>query len=66
MLRGRLRLPGGATRLIDRCLDRGSITARGYDRVLRVAWTVADLDDCGPRQEHVEQAWFLRTLGQAA
>ena len=66
VLRGRLRLPGGATRLIDRCLDRGSITARGYDRVLRVAWTVADLDDCGPRQEHVEQAWFLRTLGQAA
>ncbi len=30
---------------LDRALERGSITMRGYDRVLRIAWTLADLDD---------------------
>jgi magnesium chelatase family protein len=28
---------------IDTALDRGHLTLRGYDRVLRVGWTVADL-----------------------
>jgi magnesium chelatase family protein len=27
----------------ERSLERGVLTARGIDRVLRVAWTVADL-----------------------
>jgi magnesium chelatase family protein len=27
----------------ERSLERGVLTARGLDRVLRVAWTVADL-----------------------
>jgi magnesium chelatase family protein len=27
----------------ERSLERGALTARGIDRVLRVAWTVADL-----------------------
>jgi magnesium chelatase family protein len=27
----------------ERLLERGTLTARGLDRVLRVAWTVADL-----------------------
>jgi len=66
VLRGSLRLPSAATRLIDRCLDRGSLTARGYDRVLRVAWTLADLQGTGPVQDHVDRAWYLRTLGSAA
>ncbi|KAB1659574.1 YifB family Mg chelatase-like AAA ATPase [Pseudoclavibacter chungangensis] len=39
-----LRLPRAVTRELDRALDRGHITMRGYDRVLRVAWTLADLD----------------------
>ncbi len=42
-LRGRWRLPTVATRSLATALDRGSLTARGYDRVLRVAWTLADL-----------------------
>ena len=25
-------------------LDSGSLSARGFDRVLRLAWTIADLD----------------------
>lgn len=37
--------PGGrATAVLDRALERGGITMRGYDRVLRVAWSLADLD----------------------
>jgi magnesium chelatase family protein len=28
---------------LTRCLDRGVISTRGYDRVLRLAWTIADL-----------------------
>jgi magnesium chelatase family protein len=34
---------------------------RGYDRVLRVAWTLADLaDDERPDETHVGQALYLR------
>jgi magnesium chelatase family protein len=28
---------------LDAALERGALTLRGYDRVLRVAWTNADL-----------------------
>lgn len=41
--RGRWRLPRAVTVDLDRALDRGQITLRGYDRVLRLGWTVADL-----------------------
>jgi magnesium chelatase family protein len=37
------RLPGEVTGVLDRSLDLGRITLRGYDRVLRVAWSAADL-----------------------
>ena len=30
-------------RPLDSALQRGALTLRGYDRVLRVAWSVADL-----------------------
>ncbi|HEY8319594.1 MAG TPA: YifB family Mg chelatase-like AAA ATPase [Amnibacterium sp.] len=30
---------------LDRALEKGHLTMRGYDRVLRLAWTVADLAD---------------------
>lgn len=36
VLRGVLRLPAGATRILDQSLERGVLTARGYDRVLRL------------------------------
>ncbi len=31
------------TKSLDESLERGSLTVRGYDRVLRTAWTLADL-----------------------
>ncbi|MFB0833085.1 YifB family Mg chelatase-like AAA ATPase [Arthrobacter halodurans] len=43
LLRGELALPPAVTAGADRELDRGRLTARGYDRVLRIAWTVGDL-----------------------
>ncbi|MBK5306682.1 MAG: YifB family Mg chelatase-like AAA ATPase [Frankiaceae bacterium] len=36
-----------ATAKADEALDKGQITARGYGRILRVAWTLADLQGVG-------------------
>lgn len=40
---GPLRVAPEHTRPLDEALHRGVLTLRGYDRVLRVAWTLADL-----------------------
>ncbi|UCM90735.1 YifB family Mg chelatase-like AAA ATPase [Streptomyces marincola] len=55
--------PGpGALARAERDLERGLLTARGLDRVLRVAWTVADLAGRGrPTAEDVDAALELRT-----
>ena len=37
------RLPREVTGVADWMLDVGRITARGYDRILRIAWSIADL-----------------------
>jgi magnesium chelatase family protein len=42
-LRSRWHAVPGAMDEAERSLERGVVTARGLDRVLRVAWTVADL-----------------------
>jgi len=42
-------------------LETGAVSARGFDRALRVAWTLADLDGAvGPSEDHVRQALALR------
>jgi len=33
----------GALAVVERCLERGQISARGVVKVIRVAWTIADL-----------------------
>ena len=40
---GPLALPPVARRPLDTALHRGALTLRGYDRTLRLAWTIADL-----------------------
>ena len=40
---GPLAPPADVRRPLDSALQRGALTLRGYDRVLRVAWSVADL-----------------------
>lgn len=58
---GALKLPSTTTAAIDRALERGSLTMRGYDRVLRVAWTIADLDDLDrPGPDQIGRALYLR------
>lgn len=61
-LRGpRMRLARPVTAALDRSLERGGITMRGYDRILRLAWTLADLDGAvSPTSEHLGRALFLR------
>ncbi|MET3567077.1 magnesium chelatase family protein [Leifsonia sp. 563] len=58
---GDRRLGASAIAPLDRALERGGITMRGYDRTLRLAWTLADLDGAGsPDVDHVGRALFLR------
>lgn len=38
------RLPARDIRELRKRLDSGSLSARGFDRVVRLAWTIADLD----------------------
>ncbi|BDZ46365.1 YifB family Mg chelatase-like AAA ATPase [Naasia aerilata] len=46
---------------VDRALERGLISMRGYDRVLRIAWTLADLDGVDrPGLDQVGRALLLR------
>lgn len=46
-----------ARECLSRCLAEGTMSARGYDRVRRVARTVADLDGSDTvREEHVQRA----------
>lgn len=55
------RLPRADTAVIDRALARGSLTMRGYDRVLRVAWSISDLAGRErPGRGEVAQALLLR------
>jgi magnesium chelatase family protein len=61
VLRTRWRPPVAALRPVSAALRRGAITARGFDRVLRVAWTLADLAGTAlPAVEQVEEALTLR------
>ena len=60
-LRTRFALPAAVVRPLDAGLRSGELTARGADRALRVAWTVADLQGLTrPDRESVEQALYFR------
>ncbi len=51
---------------VDRYVDRGELSLRGVDRVLRTAWTLADLAGlAAPTRELVAEALVLRTMSQA-
>ena len=55
------RLPKSVTASLDGALQKMSITARGYDRSLRLAWTLADLEGTtSPTLDHVGRALLLR------
>ncbi|MDQ3763840.1 MAG: YifB family Mg chelatase-like AAA ATPase [Actinomycetota bacterium] len=61
VLRRRFRLPRAVIRPIESALQRGVMTARGADRTLRLAWTLADLAGRDrPLIEDVSAAMGLR------
>ena len=60
-LRSRFALPHSAVRPLEAGLRAGTITARGADRALRVAWTLADLAGLErPDRDAVETALYFR------
>ncbi len=60
VLRQELPLPQG-TQLIDQAVTRGLLSARGVDKVVRIAWTLADLAGVGlPRRQDVQEALAMR------
>ena len=61
-LRTRWRLPATVTSGADLRLDRGELSARGYDRVLRSAWSISDLaGQDRPTRADVDEAVALRS-----
>lgn len=61
LLRGALAPAPQDRRLLETALTRGRITLRGHDRVLRLAWTLADLDGADrPTSDHIGRALLLR------
>jgi magnesium chelatase family protein len=67
LLRERFAVPRPALRLAERALERGALSVRGFDRVLRVAWTVADLAGRAvPVGEDVAEALGMRLQRVAA
>jgi magnesium chelatase family protein len=60
-------LPWDVVVAAERELDRGNLTARGVDRVLRVAWTIADLAGRDqPGSDEVAMALRYRGVERAA
>lgn len=58
---GEFRLESAVRAPLDRALERGALTLRGYDRVLRLAWTMADLADRErPAEDDIGRALHLK------
>lgn len=54
-------LSSRTTRKLDEALHDGRVSMRGYDRTLRMAWTIADLEgESVPSATHVARASALR------
>ncbi|MCA1782762.1 MAG: YifB family Mg chelatase-like AAA ATPase [Dermatophilaceae bacterium] len=65
--RGPLALPTSRLTDLHQAIDRGWLTLRGFDRCLRLAWTLADLRGGGsPTREDIGVAIGLRGRGPVA
>jgi magnesium chelatase family protein len=67
LLRARFAPPRAALALAERALERGALSVRGFDRVQRVAWTLADLAGrTVPGADDVAEALGMRLQRVAA
>jgi magnesium chelatase family protein len=67
LLRDRWPVPRPSLRLAERALERGALSVRGFDRVLRIAWTLSDLAGRAvPGPDEVAEALGLRLQRVAA
>jgi magnesium chelatase family protein len=67
VLRRHWPLPERVAAPIVRAVDTGRLSARGGDRVLRVAWTLADLEGTArPGLDHVDEALAYHRTGAVA
>jgi magnesium chelatase family protein len=67
LLRERWPVPRPVLQLAERALERGALSVRGFDRVLRVAWTLSDLAGRGsPGPDEVAEALGMRLQRVAA
>ncbi|MGY2081400.1 YifB family Mg chelatase-like AAA ATPase [Modestobacter sp. SYSU DS0657] len=67
LLRERWPVPRRALSLAERALERGTLSVRGFDRVLRVSWTLADLAGrTVPGSDEVAEALGMRLQRAAA
>jgi magnesium chelatase family protein len=67
LLRERWPIARSALALAERALERGALSVRGFDRVLRVAWTLADLAGLQqPGGDQVAEALGMRLQRVAA
>ncbi|MGF3055456.1 YifB family Mg chelatase-like AAA ATPase [Microbacterium sp. YY-01] len=54
-------IPAQARAPLDIALQRGLLTLRSYDRIVRLAWSIADLDAADiPTIDHVGRALFFK------
>jgi magnesium chelatase family protein len=67
MVRRHVKLDPAAERILHTTYDRGTLSARGRERVLRVARTIADLEASdNVTKEHLMRAIGLRQDAGAA
>jgi magnesium chelatase family protein len=67
LLRERWAVPRSSLVLAERALERGALSVRGFDRVLRVAWTLCDLAGrTVPGADEVAEALGMRLQRVAA
>ncbi len=58
---GPLALPPVVRRPLDAALHRGALTLRGYDRSLRLAWTLSDLaGNASPTLQDIGRALYMK------
>lgn len=67
LLRERFAPPRASLALAERALERGALSVRGFDRVQRVAWTLADLAGrTVPGPDEIAEALGMRLQRAAA